>query len=247
MIVSLSPLLVRPLRRLGRWIIGLGVLGAAIVGVSTPSGAIAAVLIGVAAAAGTRLAFGTSAGRPSLGDVAAALAQLGFALERSSVDERQVGGVFHVRGVDDDGRPLLVKVYGRDAYDTQLVAKLWRTIWYRGSTLTWGRGRLHSAEREAFVTLLARNAACDARGGDGGRDDRRRRAARPPRRRTVVRGTGAGPARRRAPPQRWQALELLRELRIAHQQIDPSTIVVVGREAGFVDLGEATWRRTPAS
>ena len=65
-IVSVSPLLVRPLRRLGRWIIALGVLGAAIVGVSTPAGAIAAVLIGIAAAAGTRLAFGTSAGRPSL-------------------------------------------------------------------------------------------------------------------------------------------------------------------------------------
>ena len=40
------------------------------------------------------------------------------------MDERQVSGVFHVRGVDDDGRPLLVKVYGRDAYDTQVVAAM---------------------------------------------------------------------------------------------------------------------------
>ena len=239
-IVSLSPLLVRPLRRLGRWIIGLGVLGAAIVGVSTPSGAIAAVLIGIAAAAGTRLAFGTSAGRPSLEDVAAALAQLGVRSGALDVDERQVSGVFHVRGVDDDGRPLLVKVYGRDAYDTQVVATLWRTIWYRGSTLTWGRGRLHSAEREAFVTLLARNAGLATRevvtAGATIDDDAL----------LVLRGDA--PSFAALAPDRlddallrsaWQSLELLRELRIAHQQIDPSTIVVVGREAGFVDLGEA--------
>ena len=239
-IVSLSPLLVRPLRRLGRWIIGLGVLGAAVVGVSTPSGAIAAVLIGVAAAAATRLVFGTSAGRPSLGDVAAALGQLGVRAGALDVDERQVSGVFVVRGVDDEGRPLLVKIYGRDAYDTQVVATLWRTIWYRGSTLTWGRGRLHSAEREAFVTLLARNAGLATRevvtAGATIDDDAL----------LVLRGealsfAAVGPDRLDDALLRsaWQSLELLRELRVAHQQIDPSTIVVVGREAGFVDLGEA--------
>ena len=157
------------------------------------------------------------------------------------MDERQVSGVFHVRGVDDDGRPLLVKVYGRDAYDTQVVATLWRTIWYRGSALTSGRSRLHSAEREAFVTLLARNAGLATRevvtAGATIDDDAL----------LVLRGE-AQPFAALEPDRlddallrsAWRSLELLGELRIAHQQIDPSTIVVVGREAGFVDLGEAT-------
>ena len=35
------------------------------------------------------------------------------------------------RAYDADGAPLLVKVYGRDAYDTQLLEKVWRTLWYQ--------------------------------------------------------------------------------------------------------------------
>src|SRR5262249_48607127 len=115
-IVTVAPHLARPVRSFGRWVLGLGLVGAAVAG--TPLGTFAAVAIAVAAAAAVRLLSGTSVGRPSLDDVAAGLAQLGVRASGLGEAERQVAGVFHVRGVDAEMRPLLVKVYGRDAYDT---------------------------------------------------------------------------------------------------------------------------------
>jgi glycosyltransferase 2 family protein len=162
-IVAVSPHLIRPLRMFGRWIIVLGTVGAVVVGGGTPFGTVAAILIGLAGAAAINLAFGTSAGRPGIADVRAGLAQLGVRAGELQAAERQVAGVFHVRGVDDEGRPLLVKVYGRDATDTQLVSKLWRSVWYRGGGAALGLGRLQSAEHEAFVTLLAAGSDDDRR------------------------------------------------------------------------------------
>jgi uncharacterized membrane protein YbhN (UPF0104 family) len=240
-IVTVSPHLTRPLRRFGRWIVLLGTVGAAIVGGSTPFGTLAAVLIAIVAAAAIRLASGTSAGRPGLDDVAAGLAQLGVHADRLQDAERQVAGVFHVRCVGDGGAPLLVKVYGRDAYDTQLVAKLWRSIWYRGGSTPLGVGRLAAAEHEAFVTLLARTA------GLATRDVVTAGATRDDDALIVLRGD-ATPLASLAPERiddallrdAWRALALLGELRIAHRQIDAETLVVTAAGVGFVDFGGAT-------
>ena len=239
-IVAVSPHLARPWRRLGRWVVALGVVGCMIVAGSTPLGTVAALLIGVAAAAAARLAGGTSAGRPGLDEVEAALSQLGVAATGLEIAEQQVAGVFHVRGLDDAGRPLLVKVYGRDAHDNQLVSALWRSVWYRGGGMPLRLGRLQAAEHEAFVTLLAgARGPRHAGGRDRGCDDRRRRAARPQRR--------GAPRGRSAPEQiddaflggAWRALALLDGAKIAHQQIDPTTVAAVDGVVGFVDFGRA--------
>ena len=81
----------------------LGVAGTAVVGGSTPLGTLAAVLVGVVAASALRLASGTSAGRPGLDDVAAALTELGVSAGSLEIAARQVAGVFHVRGTDRAG------------------------------------------------------------------------------------------------------------------------------------------------
>jgi glycosyltransferase 2 family protein len=240
-ILVISPHLVSPLRKLSNWVVLLGTLGVVLVAGGTPSGTLGAFLIAVAAAAAFRLVLGTSIGRPGLEDVQAALAELGVHASELEQAERRVAGVFHVRGVDTDGRPLLVKLYGRDAYDTQLLARLWRRLWYRGSGRAIPRGRLESAEHEAFVTLLARNAGLATRevvtaGATLGDDAL-----------LVLRG-GAEPLATLAPERlddellagAWRALELLDELRIAHQQIDPETVALVSGEVGLVELGEAT-------
>jgi uncharacterized membrane protein YbhN (UPF0104 family) len=240
-IVAVSPHLVRPLRRFGRWVVILGTVGAAIVGGGTPIGTVAAVLIGVAAAAAVNLVLGTSAGRPGLGDVRAGLAQLGVRVGELEAARRQVAGVFHVGGVDDQGRSLLVKVYGRDASDTQLVAKLWRSVWYRGDGPAIGLGRLQSAEHEAFVTLLARNAGVPTRevvtAGATIDDDAL----------LVLRGEaesiGSLEANRLGDEVlsgAWRSLGLLDELKVAHQQIDAESVVLVSGDVGFVDFGAAT-------
>jgi uncharacterized protein (TIRG00374 family) len=57
-----------------------------------------------------------------------------------------------------EGRPLLVKIFGRDAIDGQLVSAAWYAIWHRGAKRV-GAGRLHQVEHEAFITLAAERGA----------------------------------------------------------------------------------------
>jgi hypothetical protein len=54
-----------------------------------------------------------------------------------------------------DGRSLLVKVYGRDAWDGQLLASTWSALWHRGESPHLGASRLQLVEHEAFLTLVA--------------------------------------------------------------------------------------------
>lgn len=240
-VMAVAPHLVRPLWVLGRWILTLGVASTAIGGAVTPTGAVTATLIAVAAAAAVRLVTGTSIGRPVLAHVALGLEELGVSAHRLQVAERQVAGVFQVHGVDDEGRPLVVKVYGRDAYDSRLVAKLWRRLWYRGAGTPIGVGRIQAAEHEAFVALLARNAGLPtyevvtaaATADDDAllvmRGDARPLAALAPEAVDADLLRGA-----------WRALALLDDLKIAHGEIGPETVVVIDGEVGFVDLAGAT-------
>ena len=169
-----------------------------------------------------------------------ALRQLGVDARQLEEAERQVAGVFHVRGVDDAGRPLLVKVYGRDAYDTQLVSRLWRRVWYRSEGPAIRLSRLHAAEHEAFVTLLARNGGLATfevvTAGATVQDDAL----------LVLAGEAQSFASLRADELddellrgAWRALAVLDRLGIAHQQIDPARLAVVSGTAGLVDFGGA--------
>jgi uncharacterized membrane protein YbhN (UPF0104 family) len=238
-VMTFTPHLARPVRAVGRWLLLLGLLGTAITG--TPLGMFAATMIAVAAAAAVRLASGTSVGRPGLDDVAAGLDQLGIRPRELEEAERQVAGVFHVRGVDEEGRPLLVKVYGRDAYDTQLVARLWRRLWYRGDGLPIRLGRLEAVQHEAFVTLLVRA------GGLATHDVVTAAATIDDDALLVLRGD-AQPLAALEPDQfddaladaAWRSLARLDGLRVAHQNIDPGTTALVEGELGFVDFGAAT-------
>jgi uncharacterized membrane protein YbhN (UPF0104 family) len=239
-ILTVTPHLIRPIQVVGRWTLVLGVVGTAATGAVTPVGALASVLVGVVAASGIRLATGTSIGSPEIADVAAGLAQLGVEAHALEVAEHQSAGVFLVRGVDGQGASLLVKIYGRDAYDTQFVATLWRTLWYRQSRTRLSMGRLESAEREAFVALLVEKSGIPTRGvvtagetiyGDA----------------LVVLHDGVRPLASLSENElggelaheAWRALGRLEQLGIALDRVDPETVVVAGREVGFVDFVDA--------
>src|SRR4029077_20412024 len=151
--------LTRPLASTGRRLLALGAAGALMGGRTTVGGTAAAVLVGVAAGAAVRLALGTSAGLPTIADVAAELDDLGVQARDLEAAEHQTAGVFLVHGREPGGAGLTIKVYGRDSYDNQMLEKLWRAIWYRdGGSSVSGLNRSQGAEREALLTLLARNA-----------------------------------------------------------------------------------------
>lgn len=153
---TIHPHLSHVFRRLGRLVVVLAACAALPLGVTTPSGVLAALCIGGAAAAAVHLVFGSTAGRPGLNEIQRLLAELGIAADALEPARRQPAGVFVVRCESPAG-PLAVKVYGRDAWDTQLLARVWRALWYRSRGGSLRFSRLSQAEHEAFLALHAAN------------------------------------------------------------------------------------------
>lgn len=152
--VVASPHLARPFRSTSRWAVASAGLSLVVLGATTPTGALLGVVCGAAAAAVVHLGLGSSGGLLDASEVHRGLAELGIEAHELVDAPRQRAGVQLFDAVGVDGRALRVKVYGRDAWDAQLLAKGWRALWYRDAealTLT----RLQQAEHEGFVTLLA--------------------------------------------------------------------------------------------
>jgi uncharacterized membrane protein YbhN (UPF0104 family) len=154
-VVMASPHLSRPMRHIGRWILVIGALASIAMGVTLPIGLAAGFLVGVGSAAIIHLIAGSPAGLLTLDQVAAVLAELDVDAAHLRYAERQPSGVALVMGEDASGRALLVKIYGRDAWDGQLLTSAWESLSRRGQTPRLSGGRLEQVEHEAFVTLLA--------------------------------------------------------------------------------------------
>ena len=156
-ILTISPYLIRPAQRVNHLVLVLGFSGGLFLDHASPSGDLAALMVAVVAASAVRLIFGTAAGRPGLAEIAAALVELGIEATQLELAERQTAGVVLASATDAEGGRLAIKLHGRDAYDNQLLEKIWRFLWYEdgGPPLRLSRGQV--AEYEAFVTLLARS------------------------------------------------------------------------------------------
>lgn len=158
LIVTTSPHLSRPLRHTGRAVLAVGALGVIALGVTSPLGALAGLALGMAAGSLTNLVFGSPGGRLSLSQVSDALADLGVTATDLRHADLAPRGVALVTGLSATGRPLLVKVYGRDAWDGQLISSIWSSLWYRDTLPSTRLNRLQQVEHEAFATLFAERA-----------------------------------------------------------------------------------------
>jgi uncharacterized membrane protein YbhN (UPF0104 family) len=157
-LVTSSPHLGRPARRTGRLLVAGGFLAAIALGGTFPMGAIAAIAIGTAAGTLVHLLFGSPGGRPTTAQVTVALTDMGFDAVEVEPARLHARGVAVMRARTEDGGTLLVKIYGRDAWDGQLLSTIWTFLWYRDETPTLTISRLQQVEHEAFVTLLAERA-----------------------------------------------------------------------------------------
>ena len=157
-LVTTSPHLGAPSRRAGRLFLTLGTLASIALGAVQPLGAIGGLSLGAAAATLVHLLFGSPGGRPTPDQVAEALADMGFETEHVEPVSLQRRGVGMMRAVTRGGDTLLVKIYGRDAWDGQLLSSIWSFLWYRDETPTLTLSRLQQVEHEAFVTLVAERA-----------------------------------------------------------------------------------------
>jgi uncharacterized membrane protein YbhN (UPF0104 family) len=160
-VTTASPHLARPWRHAGRWVVTLAAFSA--VFLTTTSVGRAFVAIGVAntVAAAVHLAFGSPGGRPTLDRIEAMLSDLGITASHLQPAALQPEGEWVVDAELESGEPVRVKVYGRDAWDNQLVMALWRSIWYRDTTTAVSFARVQLVEHEAFLILLARQAGLD--------------------------------------------------------------------------------------
>ncbi len=228
-----SPYLGRPYRFLGRWLVGLAGFASFALGENTPGTTVGAMALGAAVAASVHLLFGSPADLPNLSSVQQVLAVMGVRAVPTSVERRN--GVVRVRAETDEGADLDVKIYGRDAWDGQLLVTLWRHIWYRQGGRTLTLSRVQQVEHEAFLTLLAerravntysviaagRNAIGDAVLVVGRRGD------------LVVK---IGPPTDRQLVAMWKALADLHAAGLTHGAIDAGRVFIDDDAVGFADL-----------
>jgi uncharacterized membrane protein YbhN (UPF0104 family) len=241
-----SPHLSRPFRHLGRWLVLGQVVGATMLGATLPSGSVAAVLCALFAASLVHIVVGSPGGRPTAARIELALSELGLDVTALAPATMQTSGVVRFTGHDAAG-PLDVKVYGRDAWDAQLLATLWRLAWYRGSRRTARLSRIELVEHEGFMTLLAERAGVRVphlvTAGSAGQGDAL----------VVVRPAGTPIVD--PPPvvtdtamdELWRDLRRLHEAGIAHHRIDLDRVDVrPDGSIGFADLSSATVAATTA-
>ena len=132
-----------------------------------------------AAGALVRLALGSPLGAPPMDSRArGARAHLGVDVSDLRIASASKCGATEYFGHGEDGGPLKVRVLGRDAQDTQRVARRWRLLAYRDPPRSAPIGRLEQVEHEALTTLMAATGGrARARGGHRRPRPRRRRVA----------------------------------------------------------------------
>src|SRR4029079_11018053 len=157
MLSTASPHLSRPFRHFRRWLIGGQFVAGLLLGAATVTGVLAATAIGLLAACVAHMIVGSPGGRPTTSRIELALQGLGVAVDHLAPAAMHPEGVLMFEGTDARG-PLSVKVYGRDAWDGQLLANVWRVAWSRETDRMVRFSRVELVEHEGFVTLLAERA-----------------------------------------------------------------------------------------
>jgi uncharacterized membrane protein YbhN (UPF0104 family) len=215
-------------------------LAVILLGVGEVDGSVASVAIGFLSGALIHVVRGSPAGFPSLERIRSALADLGIELVDVAAVSMSPEGVVILTGTDRAG-PVRIKVYGRDAWEGELLASMWRLAWYRGSQRSARASLGEFIEHEGFLTFLAAKAGARvpqimtaglAENGDA------LIAARPD---GIV--LSEAPTNCLTPEQvasLWKDLRRLHTAGIAHQRIDLDRVALRSDEsAGFADLSSA--------
>ena len=152
------PYLSRPLHRLVASLVALASIAAVVTGSALPVNTVSSLAIGWGVAAGLHLAAGSPLGLPSPAEITEWITGLGVPVEGIARAPRQVWGVEKLTARDTAGRAIELSVYGRDASDARMLAKLWRFCLYRDSGPTLILDRLQQVEHEAYLTFMAGRA-----------------------------------------------------------------------------------------
>ena len=242
-VVTASPYLTRPLRQVGRTIIALGALASIAMGLAYPIGILAGLLMGMIAAAIVHLLRGSPGGLLTTDEVAVALADISVDVDSASIamTSVQIPGEQLLKARTSNGEQLLVKIYGRDAWDAQFVGSVWNSLTTRGENLQITAGRRERVEHESFVVLLAERAGVSVlplvASGESVEGD------------ALLVTDGAAELFSSIPAnlvndsmleQAWYLLSRLHSVGIAHRRIDGNRLVQrAGGSLAFADFAQA--------
>ncbi len=241
-LVVAGPELIRPVRTLVTWVVPLAAVGTVALEAASPARALGGLSLGLAAGAFVRLAFGSAAGVPRIERVRNALVALGVEVDELRISERQRVGAASFVGQDLNGSPLKVRVLGRDAQDTQRLARRWRLLAYRDPPRSAPVGRLEQVEHEALATLMAAQAGVRVPEvvavGLGPEDDAL----------VVTRQPDVEPLELAGPEQvsdealedLWQQVAQLHRAGISHGRLNASNVLIVDEGPMLVDFSAAT-------
>jgi uncharacterized protein (TIRG00374 family) len=161
-VVAASPHVTRPLRRFGALMIALVAVSGSGLGFGYPTDAIAAISLGMVASGAVMLVFGSPEGFPETSAIVSALRQLGVEVHGLEPAPDQSWGTRRLLGRGEDGTVIEVKAYGRDAADTQVASRAWRTLMYRDAGPAPPLTRIQAVEHEALMMLFAGRAGMRA-------------------------------------------------------------------------------------
>jgi glycosyltransferase 2 family protein len=236
------PELVRPVRVAAIWLVGLASLGALALGIASPAEVFGGLALGLGAGVLVRLALGSPLGVPPIDRVRTALSSLGVDVSELQASQAQRVGAAEFFGRDRDGGQLKVRVLGRDAQDTQRLARRWRLLAYRDPPRSAPVGRLEQVEHEALTTVMAAQAGVRVPEvvtvGLGPEDDAV----------LVTRQPDVEPLELSSPDQvsdelleeLWRQVARLHEAGISHGRLNLSNVLVVDGRPMLVDLSAAT-------
>jgi uncharacterized membrane protein YbhN (UPF0104 family) len=141
------------------WVlVGVGALAQVFDTHLVPLGVVAAAALGIAGGATVSFAFGTPDVAPTVTEASGFLDQLGVTVT-GLVRNGTVSawGATRFTGTGSDGAILDVDVYGRDAPEGQFLARVWRFVWIRRSTLDLRLRRIDHIEHSVGMMLWARS------------------------------------------------------------------------------------------
>jgi glycosyltransferase 2 family protein len=157
-VATALPYLSRPVHRLVSFLVAVAALAAVSGGYALPFNAVSSLVLGWGVAAALHLAVGSPLGLPSAAEVTEWVADLNLTVRDITRSPRQVWGVEQLTGQDQAGGTIELAVYGRDASDARVLAKLWRFCLYRDSGPTLILDRMQQVEHEAYLTFMAGRA-----------------------------------------------------------------------------------------
>ena len=237
-----GPELVVPVRRFLGWQVALAVVAVLALGIALPSDALGALALGLGSGALVRVLFGSAAGVPPSDHIRHSMLALGVDVEVLRPWTRQERGAATYTGHDRDGRPLHVRVLGRDAQDTQRLARRWRLLVYRDPPRSAPIGRLEQVEHEALATLLAAQAgvrvpevvmAALGPGGDAGVVTRQREVE-------PLEALSADQVGDETLLDLWRQVARLHSAGISHGRLNASHVILDGGQPVLVGFGAAT-------